>query len=171
MKRETPDTPPSIAARSETEFPPVVAKGPGSHASSREAGGAKYGFYIADLIEPEEFHVFEGLWNKLNEEFELNESSDRVCAEMACVYFVRLQRAIKAGNDDAVTKADTLMRHQLNMLKVTRITREGTTVNVAANATPAEWATSLLEKAKGDKKSGKKDAPTPTRDASGDDEE
>jgi hypothetical protein len=153
MSSKKPSKPPSLAGGGETDFPPVVGERPGTTSSGRESSGAKYGFYIADLIQPDEFQVFEGLWNKLNEEFELNESSDRVCAEMACVYFVRLQRAIKAGNDDAVTKADTLMRHQLNMLKVTRITREGTNVNVAASTTPAEWATALLEKAKGKEKS------------------
>ena len=167
MTSQKPKKPPSLAQGGESIFPPVVGEGPGGTPPGREASGRKYGFYIADLIEPDEFRIFEDFWNKLNTDFELNESSDRVSAEMACVYFVRLQRAIKAGDDDGITKADALMRHQLKMLKVTRISREGESLNVSANTTPAEWATALLETAKEEKKKQKGTKGKKTTDTSG----
>ena len=155
MTSKKPIKPPSLAQGGDQLFPPVVGTGPGGDSPGRESNMVKYGSYIADLIEPREFPIFDDFWGKLNTDFQLNDSSDRISAELACVYYVRLQRAIKTGVEESVKNMDFLMRQQLKMLKVTRISREGESLNISANTTPAEWATALLETAKDEKKKPK----------------
>jgi VanZ family protein len=64
-------------------------------------------------------------------------------AELACIYFVKLTRAINSGNAEAIYKMDLLVRNQLKDLKATKDKREGEASSL--QTTPAEWAASLLE--------------------------
>ena len=105
----------------------------------------KYGAYVNRLITPEEKEVFEEFYGLLHKNFVLNEFSDRMNAEVACLYFIRLLRAIESGNDEAIHKADSLLRKQLQDLKATKDKREGGDTG-GSKTTPAEWASALLEK-------------------------
>jgi hypothetical protein len=112
-----------------------------------------HGAYVNKLLDEEEKMLFDEYFQKLNEDFVLNSSSDRMSAELACLYFVRWIRAVKGGNAEAMYKIDSLLRNQLKDLKATKDKREGDTINL--NTTPAEWAANLLErvrKARAEKK-------------------
>ena len=63
MKPKPLITAPSKAPKRGNEFPPVVAAVRGGDSPGREASGIKYGHYIADLIEKDEFPVFDDFWN------------------------------------------------------------------------------------------------------------
>ncbi len=106
----------------------------------------KYGAYVNRLISQEEKEVFEEFYGLLHRNFVLNESSDRMSSEVACLYFIRLLRAIESGNDDAIHKADSLLRKQLQDLKATKDRREGGDSGGLKGGTPAEWAAALLVK-------------------------
>jgi len=113
-----------------------------------------YGAYVDELLDDEEKKIFQEFLNALHEDFVLNKSSDRMSAELACIYFVKLTRAIKSSNPESIYKMDLLVRNQLRDLKATKEKREGDTINLKTS--PAEWAASLLEKVKnGNGKSGK----------------
>ncbi len=103
-----------------------------------------YGAYVNKLLDDEEQEIFDEFYNQLNEDFVLNKSSDAMSAQMACIYFVRLIRAIKGNNAETMNKVDLLLSRKLSELKATKDKREGETINL--NTTPAEWAANLLEK-------------------------
>jgi hypothetical protein len=101
-----------------------------------------YGAYINRLLNDEERELFELFYNRLHQDFKLNESSDEMSAQMACIYFVRLVRAIEGGNAETMNKVDLLLSRKLSELKATKDKREG---DSNLQTTPAEWAASLLE--------------------------
>jgi hypothetical protein len=102
-----------------------------------------YGAYINRLLNDEERELFELFYNRLHQDFKLNESSDEMSAQMACIYFVRLVRAIEGGNAETMNKVDLLLSRKLSELKATKDKREGEASSL--QTTPAEWAASLLE--------------------------
>jgi uncharacterized protein YjcR len=103
-----------------------------------------YGAYVNKVLDDDELVVFREFYNLLHQDFILNKSSDRMSAELACIYFVKLNRAINSGNAEAIYKMDLLVRNQLKDLKATKDKREGEASGL--QTTPAEWAASLLEK-------------------------
>ncbi len=127
--------------------------GAGGGAPKRNKNAMTHGAYVNKLLDDQEKIIFDEYFQKLNNDFALNDSSDRMSAELACIYFVKLTRAIKGGNAEAIYKMDLLVRNQLKDLKATKDKREGDTINL--NTTPAEWAANLLErvrKARAEKK-------------------
>jgi len=105
-----------------------------------------YGAYVNELIDEGEKEIFDLFYNQLHQDFVLNKSSDEMSTQMACIYFVRLIRAIKGGNAETINKIDLLVSRKLTELKATKEKREGDTINLKTS--PAEWAASLLEKVK-----------------------
>ena len=101
-----------------------------------------FGAYVNELLDDEEKTIFKEFYDLMHEDFVLNKSSDRMSAELACIYFVKLTRAIRSGNAEAIYKMDLLVRNQLKDLRATKDKREGETVNLQTS--PAEWATKLL---------------------------
>ena len=47
---------------------------------------------------------------------------DRMSAELACIYFVKLTRTINSDNTEAIYKMDLLVKNQLKDLKATKFT-------------------------------------------------
>jgi hypothetical protein len=114
----------------------------------------KYGAYVNRILDDEELAVFKEFYKLMHQDFILNKSSDRMSAELACIYFVKLTRAVNSGNAEAIYKMDLLVRNQLKDLKATKDKREGEASSL--KTTPAEWAASLLEEyRKLNEKSGK----------------
>jgi hypothetical protein len=101
-----------------------------------------YGAYVNKLLDDKEKVIFEEFYTLLHDDFVLNKSSDRMSAELACMYFVKLTRAIESGNAEAIYKMDLLVRNQLKDLKATKDKREGDTGGL--QTTPAEWMSELL---------------------------
>ena len=107
----------------------------------------KHGAYVNRLLDEEEKALFLEFYQLLHEDFVLNKSSDRMSAELACIYFVKLTRMINSGiNPEGIYKMDLLVRNQLKDLKATKDKREGDTINVKTS--PAEWVANFMEKAK-----------------------
>ncbi len=102
-----------------------------------------HGAYVNKLLNEEEKMLFDEYFQKLNEDFVLNSSSDRMSAELACLYFVRWIRAVKGDNAEAMYKIDSLLRNQLKDLKATRDKREAEYIRWGT--TPAEWAANFME--------------------------
>ncbi len=114
-----------------------------------------HGAYVNELLDEKEKIIFDEYYQQLNSDFTLNDSSDRMSAELACIYFVKLTRAIKGGNGEVIYKMDLLVRNQLKDLKATKDKREGDTINVKTS--PAEWVADFMEKAKiAEKRAAKK---------------
>lgn len=103
-----------------------------------------YGAYVNELLDGAEKAVFEEFYYSLRKDFIMNESSDRRTAELACLYFVRLMRAMRGENAETINKVDLLLSRKLSELKATKEKREGDTINL--QTTPAEWAAKLLVK-------------------------
>ncbi len=80
----------------------------------------KHGAYVNKILDEDEKKVFDEYFQKLNKDFVLNSSSDRMSAELTCIYFVKLHRAIEGGNAEAIYKMDLLVRNQLKDLKATK---------------------------------------------------
>jgi hypothetical protein len=102
-----------------------------------------YGAYVNKVLDEEERVVFQEFYTLLHKDFILNKSSDRMSAELACIYFVKLTRAITSANAESIYKMDLLVRNQLKDLKATKDKREGEASGL--QTTPAEWAANLLE--------------------------
>lgn len=119
-------------------------------ANRKNSGGASegnknamtYGAYVNKLLDEGEKAVFQEFYQLLHEDFNLNKSSDRMSVELACLYFVKLTRAIESGNAEAMYKMNLLLRSQLKDLKVTKEKREGEAGGLQTS--PAEWAANLL---------------------------
>ncbi|MFQ5647522.1 MAG: hypothetical protein ACE5GM_11380 [bacterium] len=114
----------------------------------------KYGTFSNDLQNEEEKEIYLRFYEALREDFQLNDSSDVMAGEMACMFYIRLKRAIDNNDQDNIPVMESLIRNQLKDLKATKDRREGEIISV--KTTPAEWAANLLakyreEKAKTDK--------------------
>jgi hypothetical protein len=117
--------------------------GAGGGAPRGNKNALRFGAYVNRILDEEEKIVFQEFYKLLHQDFVLNKSSDRMSAELACIYFVKLTRAINSGNAEAIYKMDLLVRNQLKDLKATKDKREGEASGL--KTTPAEWAASLLE--------------------------
>lgn len=103
-----------------------------------------YGAYVNELLNDNEKAIFQEFYDGLHKDFVMNESSDRKTAELACLYFVRLLRAMRGDNAGTINAIDLLLSRKLSELKATKDKREGGTVTL--KTTPAEWAAALLVK-------------------------
>ncbi len=121
--------------------------GAGAGPPKENKNALKHGAYVNKLLDEEEKKIFDEYFQKLNDDFILNSSSDQMSAELACIYFVKLHRIIKDGNSpEGIYKMDLLVRNQLKDLKATKDKREGDTINLKTS--PADWVADFMEKAK-----------------------
>lgn len=105
----------------------------------------KHGIYADRFLTPEERQLFDAIITQLHEDFVFNKSSDFMQVELVAVYFLKLERAQEAGDWDAAERLDRMIRCHLKDLKATKIAREGEEPK-GPQSTPAEWASSLLDK-------------------------
>jgi hypothetical protein len=105
----------------------------------------KHGIYADRFLSPKEKPIFEAIIAQLYEDFVFNKSSDFIQVELVAVYFLKLGRAQEAEDWEAAERLDRMIRCHLKDLKATKISREGERPK-GPETTPAEWATSLLER-------------------------
>ena len=115
-----------------------------------------HGIWANQCLGDEERKLFQEIIDRLWNDFVFNKSSDFLQVELVAVYSVKLVRAQINGDIDASEKLDRMIRCHLKDLKATKIAREGE-VPSGPGTTPAEWATTLLEKlAESEKKPARK---------------
>jgi len=119
-----------------------------------------HGIFANKFLSDEEKPLFEGIIAKLYQDFVFNKSSDFIQVELVGMYFLKLGRAQEAGDWDNAEKIDRMIRCHLKDLKATKISREGEAPK-GAETTPADWATTLLEKMTGAKPAKKADPEPP----------
>ena len=112
----------------------------------------KYGSYIAEILK-KDIWIFEKFYDTLHQDFDLNNSTDKMATELACMYLVKIIQAQREGDIPSADTHDRMCRMQLKDLKATKSAREGEIVTLKTS--PAEWAANLLsqseEKEKKDK--------------------
>lgn len=101
----------------------------------------KYGSYIAEILK-KDIWIFEKFYDTLHQDFELNNSTDKMATELACMYFVKIIQAQREGDIPSADTHDRMCRMQLKDLKATKSAREGEIVTLKTS--PAEWAANLL---------------------------
>ena len=103
-----------------------------------------HGAYVQRILNEQEQEIHDTFIKALRRDFQLNDSSDEVSAQMAAMAFVQYVRAVKAGNAKAADTYDGMVLRHLKSLKATKIAREGEKTPTL-KTTPAEWATALIE--------------------------
>lgn len=101
----------------------------------------KYGSYIAEILK-KDIWIFEKFYDTLHQDFDLNNSTDKMATELACMYFVKIIQAQREGDIPNADTHDRMCRLQLKDLKATKSAREGEIVTLKTS--PAEWAANLL---------------------------
>jgi len=123
-----------------------------------------HGIYVKRVLDEQEQEVHDAFVKALRHDFQLNNSSDEVSAQMAAMAFLQYERAIKQGNAKAADIFDTMVLRHLKSLKATKISREGEKTT-KLKTTPAEWAAALLKEVRAGKEKqseeAKVDAPAP----------
>ena len=114
--------------------------------------GRKYGSYIAEILK-EDVWIFEKFYDTLHQDFDLNNSTDKMATELACMYFVKIIQAQREGDIASADTHDRMCRLQLKDLKATKSAREGEVVTLKTS--PAEWASNLLSQSKEKQNNGK----------------
>ncbi len=112
----------------------------------KNLNGMTHGAYVKRLLDDQDRELFEGTFEAIRKDFELNDSTDQIQAAMAAFYFTRWYRAIEGKADAAIGNFDVLLRKQLESLKATRAQRD---TGGGQQTTPAEWAVALLESVRG----------------------
>ena len=112
-----------------------------------------YGIFTNDLQDDEEKRLYQEYYQALQKDFKLNNSSDRMICQMACIFFIRLRRAINQGKSGDIALLESLVRNQLKDLKATRDKREGDVVDLKTS--PAEWAANILKEVEEARKKSK----------------
>ncbi len=120
--------------------------GAGGGAPKGNKNAMQHGVYVNELLNDEERKLFQELLQAMQEDFQLNNSSDRISAEVACLSFIKLVRAFKGDNAGAMYRVNLILRSQLQDLKATKDKREGEAGGL--QTTPAEWMAKLLEEHK-----------------------
>ena len=77
----------------------------------------------------------------IENDFDLNQSSDQMQAQMVAFYFVKWMQAAQDGLPELAVSYDKLIRKSLSCLKATRDKRDGIELKIT---TPAVWAAKLL---------------------------
>lgn len=128
---------------------------PRTRPSPGDADGLRHGVYAERFLSDEERPLFESFISQLEQDFVFNRSSDFMQVELVAVYFLKLARAIEAGDAETSERLDRMIRCHLKDLKTTKLSREGETVSLAT--TPAEWATALLERVRQAERNGEQE--------------
>lgn len=105
----------------------------------------KHGIYTCSFQSEEERALHRRIIQGLNEDLNLNGSSDQMQVETVAVSFVHLMRAVDAGHLEAMEKYDQMIRANLRDLRATRLAR-GDGGLEESGPTLAQWATLILEK-------------------------
>ncbi len=108
-------------------------------------GKPKWWQELPDTLEinnSEEQELMISALEAIDDDFDLNESTDRMQAQMSAFYFSKWVSACKQNNLELAAAHDHLLQKNLKCLKATRDIREGVEVQMS---TPAEWAADLLE--------------------------
>lgn len=132
-------------ASSEDEIRKAAKEKEGRGAPPGNLNSLRHGIYADRFLSPEEHPLFEAIIGQLYQDFVFNKSSDFMQVELVAVYFLKLGRAQETGDWDAAEKLDRMIRCHLKDLKATKIAREGEAPK-GPETSPAEWATTLLEK-------------------------
>ncbi|MFQ5561748.1 MAG: DUF5763 domain-containing protein [Nitrospinota bacterium] len=85
--------------------------------NDENAGDLKYGAYINSLIDQEEVAIFEEYYQLLHNDFTLNNSSDRMNCEIACLYYIKLLKSLKNNDTESASSLDQLLRNKLQDLR------------------------------------------------------
>ncbi len=101
------------------------------------------GIFSNDLQDEEEKRLYQEYYQALRKDFKLNNSSDRMTCQMACIFFIRLRRAVLNGENSNIALMESLVRNQLKDLKATRDKREADPVGLRTS--PAEWVANLIK--------------------------
>ena len=102
-----------------------------------------HGAYVTRVLNAEEQEIHALFVTQLHRDFELNDSSDEISAQMAAMAFVQYVRALKGGDAKSADILDGMVLRHLKSLKATKITREGD--GKEQTTTPAQWAAELLK--------------------------
>lgn len=113
-----------------------------------KANAMKHGIWANRFLSNEEREVFNDVVQRFRNDFVFNRSSDFMQVELVALYTVKLMRADAEGDMDATERIDRMLRCHLKDLKSTKITREKKEESKKREMTPAEWATSFIEKMK-----------------------
>ena len=102
-----------------------------------------HGAYVKRVLNAEEQEIHKLFITQLRHDFELNDSSDEISAQMAAMAFVQYVRALKGGDAKSADILDGMVLRHLKSLKATKITREADGKELTT--TPAQWAAELLK--------------------------
>ena len=105
-----------------------------------------HGIFSNDLQDEEEKRLYQEYYQALQKDFKLNNSSDRMTCQMACIFFIRLRRAVNQGQSGDIALMESLVRNQLKDLKATRDKREQEAGD--PKTSPAEWVAALIKEVK-----------------------
>lgn len=112
----------------------------GRGAPAHNTNAVRTGAYTNTLLSDEDRAEHDRVISRLEEMLGIERGIDRVHLEMLAIYWLRLMRALAAGNVDAAERLDRLVRRQLKTLRVTKKEAD----DGQSGVTPAEWATDLL---------------------------
>ncbi len=104
-----------------------------------------HGAWSNRFLNDEERQTFDDLVAALRSDFSFNASADFIQVELVALYFLRLGRAQSGGDWEAAHKLDQMLRGHLKDLKATKMALDRGEPPVV-ETTPAEWASSLLER-------------------------
>ena len=93
------------------------------------------------LFDENEYKTMLFVLEAIERDFDLNQSSDQMQAQMAALYFVKWMKAAQSDTAEYFIAYDKLLRKSLSCLKATREKREGIELKIS---TPADWAAKLL---------------------------
>ncbi len=100
-----------------------------------------YGIFSNDLQDDEERQIYQEYYQALQGDFEMNDSADRMTCQMACIFFIRLRRAVLCGKNSDIALVESLVRNQLKELK----TAAGKGDKDSSKISPAEWVANLIK--------------------------
>lgn len=151
--KNTPDTDREICKSDAQELDKWVrnekVRERGRGAPEGNLRGMEHGIYASRFLAEDEKKIFDSIIAQLYKDFVFNKSSDFMQVELVAVYFLKLGRALDAGDSEAAERLDRMIRSHLKDLKATKIAREGEATPKGPETSPADWATALLEKMAG----------------------
>ncbi len=117
---------------------------------------ADHGFLADEVLLEDEKKSFREIIARMYRDFKLNSSSDFYAVEIVAVNLILFRRCAKDMNTNAIEAFDRMIRMHLKDLKATKSTRETETNGL--KTTPAEWASSIMQKYEEDLKREKQEA-------------
>lgn len=120
----------------------------------------RHGIYHNRLVTAEEERIFFLLLQRLRLDAplrqppvsQIEEDLRQVALELACLYAIKLYRAMEAGDSKAAQRLDQYYRHQLAKSFEKGRYGRGEAKSIGPDATPAQWAADLLRAADEDSK-------------------